>query len=164
MDWPPTSRRVFLSRAAIALGAMAALNFDPPVVGADADPWTSRDVVQPGQLAAELVRADGSIASRSVYVGFRTLFEGGHIAGASFPGTASTPLGMLDLKRWATAIPQATNLVVYCGCCPFNRCPNIRPAFVALHGLGFTRLRVLVLPTNFATDWVDHGFPIAKGL
>jgi thiosulfate/3-mercaptopyruvate sulfurtransferase len=148
----------------MALGAMGAWNFDPPVVGADPDPWTSRDVVQPGQLAAELVRAEGSIVPKIVYVGFRTLFEGGHIAGASFPGTASTLPGMLDLKRWATAIPPATNLVLYCGCCPFNRCPNIRPAFVAVHGLGFTRLRVLVLPKNFATDWVDQGFPTAKGL
>jgi hypothetical protein len=25
-------------------------------------------------------------------------------------------------------------------------------------------LRVLVLPTNFATDWVDKGYPIQKGM
>jgi hypothetical protein len=24
-------------------------------------------------------------------------------------------------------------------------------------------VRVLVLPTNFATDWVEKGFPIQKG-
>jgi len=30
--------------------------------------------------------------------------------------------------------------------------------------MGFKKLRVLVLPTNFATDWVDKGYPIQKGM
>jgi thiosulfate/3-mercaptopyruvate sulfurtransferase len=47
---------------------------------------------------------------------------------------------------------------------PFGYCPNIRPAFVALHGMGFTRLRVLVMPNNFSSDWVDKGYPVEKGL
>jgi len=54
--------------------------------------------------------------------------------------------------------------VIYCGCCPFDHCPNIRPAYTALNAMGFKKLRVLVLPTNFATDWVDKGFPMQKGM
>jgi hypothetical protein len=91
-------------------------------------------------------------------------FEGGHIASASFHGTASTAQGLADLKKWAGTLPRETNLVIYCGCCPFDHCPNIRPAFVALHGMGFTHLRVLVLPTNFASDWVDKSYPVQKGI
>jgi hypothetical protein len=28
--------------------------------------------------------------------------------------------------------------------------------------MGFTKLRLLSLPTNFATDWVNKGYPTDK--
>jgi hypothetical protein len=52
---------------------------------------------------------------------------------------------------------------VYCGCCPLEHCPNLRPAFEALRAMGFTHLRALLLPTNFYTDWVKPGYPVEKG-
>lgn len=99
-----------------------------------------------------------------IYVGFHTLFAGGHVPGAAFHGSASTEQGLSDLKKWADTLPRTANLVVYCGCCPFGKCPNIRPAFTALDKMGFKKLRVLVLPTNFAADWADRGYPIQKGM
>lgn len=39
-------------------------------------------------------------------------------------------------------------------------CPNVRPAFTALRDMGFTHLRVLMLPNNFAADWVDKHYPV----
>ncbi len=130
---------------------------------AGSDPWTAAQLVQPADLVKEL-SAKNEAAPTVLYVGFRTLFEGGHIPGASFHGTASTEAGLADLKKWAASLPRKTNLVIYCGCCPFDRCPNIRPAFAALRDMGFTRLRLLVLPKNFATDWVEKGYPMEKGL
>lgn len=130
---------------------------------AGSDPWTAAQLVQPADLVKELAAKDGA-APTVLYVGFRTLFEGGHIRGASFHGTASTEAGLADLKKWAASLPRTTNLVIYCGCCPFDRCPNIRPAFAALRDMGFTHLRLLVLPKNFATDWVDKGYSMEKGL
>jgi thiosulfate/3-mercaptopyruvate sulfurtransferase len=127
------------------------------------DPWPSSQTLQPAVLAGELGEK-GGIAPTIVYVGFRTLFAGGHIAGASFNGTASTEEGLTDLKEWVEHLPRSTNLVIYCGCCPFDKCPNIRPAYTALSNMGFKTVRVLVLPTSFATDWVDKGYPIQKGL
>lgn len=127
-----------------------------------ADPWIASQTLQAAQLASEL--ADKSKEQPTVvYVGFRTLFAGGHIPGASFHGTATTEEGLAELKKWAATLPRSTNLVIYCGCCPFEKCPNIRPAFTALHDMGFTRLRVLVLPTSFAKDWVEKNYPYEKG-
>jgi thiosulfate/3-mercaptopyruvate sulfurtransferase len=158
------SRRLgFALRAATLVAAAAILLFHLHLSKGDADPWTAADTIAPAQLAAELTRANGAKPA-ILYVGFRTLFEGGHIAGATFHGTPSTAQGLDDLKKWASALPRATNLVIYCGCCPFDHCPNIRPAFATLHGMGFARLRVLVLPNNFAADWVDKGYPVGKGL
>jgi thiosulfate/3-mercaptopyruvate sulfurtransferase len=149
--------------ALLSLTANSLGDARPQAQKTETDPWTPMDVVEPGPLADELAHAAGSSRATILYVGFTPLFEGGHISGAVFHGTASTPQGMADLKKWAAAQPRTTNLVIYCGCCPFGYCPNIRPAFVALHGMGFTHLRVLVMPNSFATNWVDKGYPVEKG-
>ncbi len=124
------------------------------------DPWTTDQTVDPAALAKEL---SGSSKPTVVCVAPHFLYEGGHIPGASFHGPASTPQGLIDLKKWAGTIPKSTNLVVYCGCCPLTHCPNLRPAFEALQAMGFSRLRVLLLPTNFYTDWAAKGYATDKG-
>lgn len=128
-----------------------------------ADPWPASHTVLPSDLVRELAEKNEA-PPVVVYVGFHTLFKGGHIPGASFHGSASTEQGLAELKKWAESLPRSANLVIYCGCCPFERCPNIRPAFTTLNNMGFNKLRVLVLPTNFATDWVDKSYPIQKGM
>jgi len=127
------------------------------------DPWSVSQSLQAVDLAGELTQKKGTPPT-IVYVGFRALFAGGHIAGASFHGTASEKQGLTEMKKWAEGLPRSTNLVIYCGCCPFEKCPNIRPAFTTLRDMGFNNLRVLVLPTNFATDWVGKGYPMEKGM
>jgi len=129
-----------------------------------ADPWTKAQVLEAADLVRELGNSKSGTAPAIVYVGFRTLFEGGHVPRASFHGTASKEEGLRELRKWAGTPPRSTNLVIYCGCCPFDRCPNIRPAFTAVADLGFTKMRVLVLPTSFAADWVEKGYAIEKGL
>jgi hypothetical protein len=128
-----------------------------------ADPWPSSQAMQPANLAKDLTVTSLYLPT-VVFIGFRSLYVGGHIPGAAFHGTASTEQGLAELKKWADTVPRPTNLVIYCGCCPFDKCPNIRPAYTALSNMGFKRLRVLVIPTNFATDWVDKGYPMQKGM
>ncbi|MGB9465902.1 MAG: hypothetical protein WBR10_12400 [Candidatus Acidiferrum sp.] len=159
--------------ALLAFAAFAAMPLAPvlrsnqsgaPNQEKSADPWTHAQVLQAADLVHEIGNAKGASAPTILYVGFRTLFEGGHVPGATFHGTASTEKGLAELKKWLATLPRSTNLVIYCGCCPFDRCPNIRPAYTALHEMGFTHLRVLVLPTSFAADWVEKGYPMQKGL
>lgn len=161
------SRILFLVAAlAIVFAASATLVCVSPIVGKgrrSADPWTTERTVQPAELARELGDREG-MPPAIIYVGFHTLFAGGHVPGAAFHGSASTEQGLSDLKKWADTLPRTANLVVYCGCCPFGKCPNIRPAFTALDKMRFKKLRVLVLPTNFAADWADRGYPIQKGM
>jgi hypothetical protein len=159
--------RIIFWASAIAVFLVASVLVTVPAIRGDekksTDPWSSTQVVQPADLARELT--DKSLTLPTVvYVGFRALFAGGHIPGATFHGTVSTEEGLSELKKWADALPRTTNLVIYCGCCPFEKCPNIRPAFTALNGMGFTKLRVLALPTSFATDWADKGYPLQKGM
>jgi hypothetical protein len=44
-----------------------------------------------------------------------------------------------------------------------EKCPNIRPAYRALKELGFTRVRVLNIPTNMHTDWYTKNYPSETG-
>lgn len=127
----------------------------------DSDPWNASQTIDAATLARELSQPKQTQPT-ILYVGVRTLFNGGHIPGAIFYGSASTAQGLADIKKWAESMPRDINLVIYCGCCPLERCPNIRPAFSTLRELGFTKLRVLVLPTSFATDWAEKGFPVEK--
>lgn len=127
------------------------------------EPWTAAQIIQSEDLARELTDKVGTPPS-ILYVGFRSLFAGGHVPGAVYHGTASTKEGLAELKKWADSLPRSTNLVIYCGCCPLEKCPNIRPAFTSLSSMRFKKLRVLVLPTSFAEDWAGKGYPIVKGM
>jgi thiosulfate/3-mercaptopyruvate sulfurtransferase len=124
------------------------------------DPWTASQAVQVTDFAKELVA--GKSKPTILFVGFARLYAAGHIKGAQFHGVASKPEGLNEMKQWAGALPRSTNLIIYCGCCPMEKCPNIRPAFIALQDMGFTNLRVLILPTSFAVDWAEKGLPYEK--
>jgi thiosulfate/3-mercaptopyruvate sulfurtransferase len=126
-----------------------------------ADPWTPAQTVQSADFAKEL--AAGKASPTILFVGFQRLYTAGHIKGAQFHGSGGRPEGLAEIKKWAEPLPRSTNLVIYCGCCPMERCPNIRPAFAALRDMGFTNLRVLILPTSFAVDWAEKGLPYEKG-
>ena len=163
---PCPTKAVLCGAFLMSLALMMVL---PAVRGARAsqddpsEPWTDAQFIQPADVARELANAKGMNRPTIVFVGVHTLYEGAHIPGAVFHGPAMTEQGLADLKKWAQDLPRSTNMVIYCGCCPFDRCPNIRPAYAALRGMGFKRLRVLLVMTNFATDWVAKGYPVEKG-
>jgi thiosulfate/3-mercaptopyruvate sulfurtransferase len=127
------------------------------------DPWSAAQTVQPADLVKELAAPAHPDEPAVVCVGFRPLYQGAHIPRAVFHGAASADQGLAELKKWAQTIPKATNIVLYCGCCPMAHCPNLRPAFVAMRDMGFTNLRVLILPNDFNTDWIAKGYPVEKG-
>jgi hypothetical protein len=110
-------------------------------------------------LAAILSNRDGAKPG-ILQVGFAVLYRSKHIPGAIYAGPASTPEGLQTLKDTASKLPRTAELYIYCGCCPIQRCPNIRPTFRALKAMGFTHLHVLMLPASFGKDWVARGYPI----
>ena len=147
-----SSAAVFLSL--VALFPLAQAQNTP-------DPGSVSQTVKPGDLLREL--SDPEKAPTVLFVGFQRLYTAGHVKGAQYHGSGGSAEGLAQIKSWAQSQPRSTNLIIYCGCCPMERCPNIRPAFAALRDLGFTKLRVLDLPTSFEVDWADKGFPYDKG-
>ena len=63
------------------------------------------------------------------------------------------------MKAYLKDVPKDKEVVLYCGCCPFSRCPNIRPAFNTMMELGFKNGKLLNIPNNIKTDWIDHDYP-----
>ena len=124
-------------------------------------PWGA-DSVTPADFSKELASAPGPDKPVVVCTAPPLLYRIGHIPGAVLHGPASSPEGLSSLTAWAQPLPRTTNIVIYCGCCPLEQCPNLAPAYKALKGMGFTRVRVLLLPTNFKTDWIDRGYPVAR--
>ena len=143
---------------AIGVAARPLIARQGPAAVPPADPWNEAEALQPADLVKLL--GDTTTAPAVVYVGFKPLYRPGHIPGAPLRGPASESQGLDDLRRWAEHLPRSTMVVIYCGCCPLDRCPNVRPAFTVLRSMGFTNLHVLVLKTSFAADWVEKSFPL----
>lgn len=55
---------------------------------------------------------------------------------------------------------KAKPIVIYCGCCSYVNCPNIKPAYDALIAQGFKNTKVLELPESLKKDWQEKGYPM----
>jgi thiosulfate/3-mercaptopyruvate sulfurtransferase len=141
----------------VALLFVAVVAFSQEV----SDPWPKSAIVEPADLA-EALRSAATKPS-VICVAFPVLYRSKHITHAVFAGPGNRPEGIEALKKAVAGMAKDSDLVVYCGCCPMTRCPNVRPAFRALKDMGFTRVRVLNLPTNTAADWYEKGYPSEAG-
>jgi len=96
------------------------------------------------------------------YVGPRFLYAQARIPGAEFIGPASEPQSLENLRKRVALLPKTSAIVLYCGCCPWDHCPNIRPAYNELQKRGFTNVKALYIAKSFGSDWVDKGYPVDK--
>ena len=119
-------------------------------------------LIQPEDLN-RLLQTHGAERPLMLQVGSHVLFAQAHIPGSEYAGAGSQDAGLQQLRARVGPLPRKTFIVLYCGCCPWNRCPNVGPAYKALTDLGFTHVKVLYLADNFGADWADKGFPVETG-
>ena len=98
-----------------------------------------------------------------IQVGFHVLYQQAHIPGSEYVGPASSESGLQRLRKRVAPLPRNKFIVIYCGCCPWDHCPNVKPASDALRAMGFTNVKVLYIADNFGANWVDKGYPTSKG-
>jgi thiosulfate/3-mercaptopyruvate sulfurtransferase len=134
-----------------------------------AKPAGAEDVLKPGSplliQPQELLESMKTGHEQPVvfYVGPKSFWVQAHIPGADYIGPVAKPEGIENMRTRIASVPKTKSVVIYCGCCPFEHCPNIRPAFAELKKEGFTKVRVLYLPTSFGVDWKEKGLPVASG-
>jgi len=119
-------------------------------------------LMQPDQLV-RVLKSSEKEKPVILQVGSRVMFSQAHILGSEYAGPASTQSGIQSLEDTVAALPKNRHIILYCGCCPWNRCPNVGPAYKRLRELGFTRVQVLYIANNFGDDWVNKGYPAVKG-
>lgn len=125
------------------------------------NPWSRKQIIQPATLTRELQGSGNK--PLLLQVGFQSLYLQGHIPGSKYCGPARSPEGIANLKTCVRSVPHARAIVIYCGCCPWQECPNIRPAFRTLKTMGFSNVKVLYIADNFGRDWAQKGYPVSTG-
>jgi thiosulfate/3-mercaptopyruvate sulfurtransferase len=119
-------------------------------------------LMQPAQLNTMLGSGDHGKLPVILQVGSRVFFAQARITGSQYAGPGSQAAGLDHLEKAVASLPRDKFIVLYCGCCPWNRCPNVGPAFKRLTDLGYTNVKVLYIANNFGDDWVSKGYPTEK--
>lgn len=110
-----------------------------------------------------LLQTKGTGKPLVLQVGSRIMFAEAHIAGSIYAGPGAQAAGLQLLESKVASTPKNKLIVIYCGCCPWNHCPNVGPAYKRLHDLGFTNVKALYMANNFGDDWVAKGYRVEKG-
>lgn len=115
--------------------------------------WTPDQLMQPSDLAAN-IKANTNLPV------ILSVGPGAVIPHSIDIGMTNDEKNLEKLKSELSHLSKDTNLVIYCGCCPFERCPNVRPALEMLKEMHFTNYHLLNLATNIKTDWISKGYPV----
>lgn len=117
--------------------------------------WTDKQLMEPADLAQ-------AITGKKNLPHIICIGPGATIPGSVNVGMVNTTEGVNELKGYLKTLQKDQKIVVYCGCCPFEHCPNARPAITALKEMKFTNYYLLNLPHNLKTDWISKGYPTTK--
>jgi rhodanese-related sulfurtransferase len=148
----------------ILLGLFASsvrAQFQPPTAIDRAASIPLSDLMQPQQLH-EMLQHPTHHPPLILQVGSRMLFSEAHIPGSEYAGPGAQPEGRQLLRKRVASLPKNKLIVLYCGCCPWERCPNLGPAFQQLLDLGFTNVKALYIANNLGADWAAKGYGVEK--
>jgi hypothetical protein len=118
------------------------------------EPWRPDQLMAPKELAA-IINSSTELKPLIISVG-----PAGLIKDAVDIGPAHEKQNLNKLKELLSKEKKDREIVIYCGCCPFQNCPNIRPAFSLLNDMKFTNHKLLDMPHNLKTDWINYGYPM----
>jgi hypothetical protein len=116
--------------------------------------------MQPEELKT-MLSSTHAVQPLILQVGSRVMFDQAHIPTSEYAGPGSREDGLYLLRDRVKALEKGRFILLYCGCCPWNHCPNVGGAYRTLSDLGFTNVKVLYIADNFGSDWVSKGYPVA---
>ncbi|KMQ61624.1 hypothetical protein ACM46_16675 [Chryseobacterium angstadtii] len=117
------------------------------------DPWNENQLMDPALLASKIT------ANKTKDIVIISVGPEAIIKGSVDIGSTREPENLEKLRNYLKNIPKGKEVIIYCGCCPFVKCPNIRPAFNLLMEMGFKNAKLLNLPKNIKADWLDKDYP-----
>jgi thiosulfate/3-mercaptopyruvate sulfurtransferase len=120
------------------------------------EPWKANQLMPPADLAA-ILNNPTAMKPLIISIGPDAL-----VLGSIDIGPANAKTNLDKLKQFLAKEKKDRSIVIYCGCCPFEHCPNIRPAFALLNQMKFTNQKLLSLQHNIKIDWINKGYPTFK--
>lgn len=117
--------------------------------------WTANQLIEPSVLA-KMLQSNKDLPF--IY----SVGPGALIPHSIDIGMVKDEKNLEKFKEAISKLPKSTNIVVYCGCCPFEHCPDVRPAIDVLQKMKFTNYHLLNLPNNIKTDWIAKGYPVTQ--
>ena len=115
------------------------------------EPWSKSQLLEPKLLSS-------SIESEKDLPKIISIGPGVVIGKSIGVGECRYNENIEKLKSLVSSYSKDDQIVLYCGCCPFKNCPNIRPAFTLLNELGFKNHKLLNIQNNIKADWIDMGY------
>lgn len=116
------------------------------------NPWNEEQLISPESLA--------NLIMKKVRIKIYNIGVVENIKGAINLGAASEKENLEKLQQIAKKGDKNELVVIYCGCCPMDKCPNIKPAFKLFADQKFTNVRLLDLPVNINVNWIRKGYPL----
>ena len=117
--------------------------------------WSSDQLIEPQELAATI------LSKKEIPLIF-SIGPGATIPYSNDIGIIKEEENLKKFKKQLAKLPKDSKIIVYCGCCPYEHCPNIRPAIQVLKNMKFTNYYLLNLPHNIRVDWINKGYPTEK--
>src|SRR6266496_528759 len=117
------------------------------------EPWRPDQLKEPKDLAA--IINDSTVAKPLII----SVGPAGLIKGAINIGPTQEKENLNKLNELLSKEKKDREIMIYCGCCPFKNCPNIRPAFSLLNSMKFTNHKLLNLSNNLKADWINYDYP-----
>lgn len=138
---------------AIVIGVIA-FSLQSFSIKGSGEPWKKEQLIEPAELAAIINNPNAK--KPLIY----SVGPGAEIKGSIEMGVAQEKENLDKLKVALSKLDKNTEIVLLCGCCPFEHCPNIRPSFDLLNEMNFKNHKLLNLAHNLKVDWIDKGYPM----
>lgn len=120
------------------------------------EPWTAKQLLVPEDLA-RIINYPAGKQPIIFSIGPDAI-----IKNSIDIGSVKEKQNLDKLKQELKELSKDASIVIYCGCCPFEHCPNIRPAFKLLNKMKFTNHKLLNLEHNIKIDWLNKNYPVAQ--
>ena len=118
--------------------------------------WKKEQLMPTADLAAKL---NGNVSDKPIVFNVGPMEN---IKTAKFVGRGTSVTSIDKMKSELSMENKSKTVVIYCGCCSFSSCPNIKPSFDALVAAGFKNTKVLEIPEGIKPDWVAKGYPMEE--
>jgi hypothetical protein len=121
------------------------------------NPFPEESLIQPTELLKLIDSKSAASKPLILNVGSMEL-----IKTAETGGLGSMQEGMEKFIAKVRNVDKTKMIVLYCGCCKLDHCPNVKPPYDYLKEQGFNNVKILNLTTGIYEDWISKGYPMNK--